>query len=108
MKDETIIRIITESAEVLSKVHFPVEYQYLHHSYNALLRAAKTNHPQDAFLGVLPEVENGTGGVSGPEMGVLFAQLRIALESLQESAESRDAAPGTAPTVSYVASPPGT
>ena len=87
MKDEMMIRMITETCGVLSNVgkHFPMECRYLHHSYNALLQAAQANHPGDGFLSALPRIEGDAVDVSPQEMHILFAQLRIALESLQES-----------------------
>ena len=94
MKDEMMIRMITETCGVLSNAgkHFPMECRYLHHSYNALLQAAQTNHPGDRFLGALPRIEGDTVDVSPQEMHILFAQLRIALEALQEYS------PGETPT----------
>ena len=85
MKDEMIIRMITETCGALSNVgkHFPTEFRYLHHSYNALLQAAQANHPSDRFLGALPRIEGEAIDVSPQELHILFAQLRIALEALQ-------------------------
>ncbi len=87
MKDEMMIRMSTETCGVLANVgkHYPIEFRYLHHSYNALLQAAQANHPADAFLRALPKLEGDISDVSPQEMHILFAQLRIALESLQES-----------------------
>ena len=82
MKDETIVRMLQESCQVLARVRFPVSCPHLGPYYNALLRAAKANHPDDVFLSALPPIEDGEA--AGPEeLNVLFAQLRIAVESLQ-------------------------
>ncbi len=115
MRDETIIRMLQETCQVLSQMGhkpFPQECRYLQHSFDALLQAARANHPGDVFLNALPTISSGeprgaeesaegpARGPSGPharhggrreavevsaqEMQVLFAQLRIALESLQD------------------------
>ena len=110
MKDETIIRMIQETCEGLREMNkkpFPVDCRYLQPSYNALVQAARSNHSGDAFLSGLSTIEQN-GEVNPMEMQILFAQLRIALESLQELDGSRDAAAATAPTISYVGPSPGT
>jgi hypothetical protein len=88
MKDEIIRRILDETCQALKGVHFPVQTPHLIPSYNALLTAAKDNHPNDSFLRVLEPLEPGE---SGPEeMRVLFAQLRIVLESYMEDFNGYD------------------
>src|SRR5262249_50632963 len=52
-------------------------------SYNALLQAAKENHPDDPIIRILPPLELGDGGIRAPQLNILFTQLRIALESLR-------------------------
>jgi hypothetical protein len=89
MTDEVIIRLAEETCRVLSKMEFPQSCSHLAPSYNALVQAAKANHPEDAFLSSLPTLEYNTGafgekvGMPPQEMNILFTQLRIALESLQ-------------------------
>ena len=83
MRDEVIIRMLEDACTTLEGASFPVRTPNLVPAYNALLAAAKANHPGDAFLGTLGAIEPGE---SGPEeMRVLFGQLRIVLESLGES-----------------------
>jgi hypothetical protein len=96
MKDAVIIRMLQEACTALEGVSFPVTTPHLVPSYNALLAAAKANHPTDPFLSaltnleVLPPVRNENGkfrredAVGPEEMRVLFGQLRVVLESLQE------------------------
>jgi hypothetical protein len=54
-------------------------------SYNALIQAAKGNHPEDSFLDALPVIPNsgGESGISVAELQALLGQLRIALESMR-------------------------
>lgn len=89
MKDEVIIRMLQEASQALKGVSFPVTTPHLAPSYNALLAAAKANHPDDPFLSALSPIEKSEGGrredgVGPEEMRVLFGQLRIVLESLLE------------------------
>ena len=59
---------------------------YMVPSYNALVSAASANHPDDAFLKVLtpiPTTGDDRDSISIAEITALFAQLVIALESLQ-------------------------
>jgi hypothetical protein len=84
MNDKGIILMAHETCKVLSNVPWHVTCNYLVPSYNALLQAAKANHPDDPFIGVLSSVQlNEDDGLNGPQMNILFTQLRIALESLQ-------------------------
>src|SRR5262249_58292423 len=69
----------------------PQSCSHVQPSYNALVQAAKANHPDDVFLSSLPTLEYNATGVFGEKHGmppqelqILFSQLRIALESLQE------------------------
>ena len=49
-------------------------------SYNALLQAAKENHPDDPIIRVLPAIELGEeGDIRAQQLNILFTQLRIAI-----------------------------
>ena len=87
MNDRTIIRILEETSHGLERMHGFEPCQFLLPSYNALLEAARANHPEDRFLGVLPnlDVEKADEITSG-SVQVLVSQLRIAIESMQEDA----------------------
>jgi hypothetical protein len=92
MTDAALIRIAEETIQALS----PVVVMNLAHqmvpSYHALLQAAKANHPNDPFIGGLSPLEFKTDNdyITVGEMIALFAQLRIALESLQsENADEK-------------------
>jgi hypothetical protein len=96
MTDDVIIRLADETCRVLAKMEFPQSCSHLQPSYNALVQAAKANHPDDVFLSSLPTLEYNTAGVFGEkggmapqEMHILFTQLRIALESLQGDGGAR-------------------
>jgi RNA polymerase sigma factor (sigma-70 family) len=54
------------------------------------LRAAKANHPEDPFISALPTVEpdREEDSINPPQLNVLFIQLRIALELLQEKSHA--------------------
>jgi hypothetical protein len=83
MRDETIVRMLEDACTGLQEVNFPARTPNLLPVYNALLAAARANHPDDPFLNALGRIENN--GESGPEeMRVLFGQLRILLESFRE------------------------
>src|ERR1700675_3444461 len=95
MNDETILRMVEETCKVLSRLDFFVSGKHFVPSYNALLQAAKENHPDDRFLGVLPILGLGDGDeIHVPQMSVLFAQLRVALESLQPASRRASASGG--------------
>ena len=82
MKDETVLRLVQDASQKLEHVRFPVTTPNLIPVYNALLAAAKANHPGDSFLALLPAL---TEGETGPEeMRVLLGQLRIVLEALHD------------------------
>jgi len=85
MRDETIIRMLEDACTALEGVTFPTKTPNLVPSYNALLVAARANHPDDPFLGALSNIENKDAGPE--EMRVLFGQLRIVLESYEEERE---------------------
>jgi hypothetical protein len=83
MTDDVIIRLAEETCRVLAKMEFPQSCSHLQPSYNTLVEAAKTNHPEDTFLRALPTLQYDLNPVAPQEMNILFTQLRIALESLQ-------------------------
>ena len=89
MKDEYILRMIAETCKTLSDMHWSTECRHLHGPYNALLQAAKANHPNDPFLSALPQLvrqmndEGREEAINSSEMNILFTQLRIALEAHQ-------------------------
>ena len=50
MTDETILRMVEETTKVLSRTDSYVSAKHLTPSYNALLQAAKENHPPESGL----------------------------------------------------------
>lgn len=101
MKDATIIRMLEETCAMLKNVDAYVSCAHLAPSYNAMLVAAQANHPDDLFLSVLPplpirnkEEGHSKEGCGSSEIRVLFAQMRIALESLQNEPERALTVPG--------------
>lgn len=88
MNDATIIRIATETTRHLGNAISVSPAPHMTPSYNALLLAARANHPGDPFLSALsPLPSPGESGACGEsvcvaEITALFAQLAIALESL--------------------------
>jgi hypothetical protein len=98
MKDKAIVEIATETCRVLSDAPWHLETKYLLPSYNALMEAARANHPQDPFLRTLASVEASGEEVNAPQMNILFTQLRIAVESLQEDDGTKPASQGAAPS----------
>jgi hypothetical protein len=89
MNDETIIRMATETVKHLRNAISVNSCPYMVPSYNAMVLAAKANHPDDYFLrGLSPLPVSGANGEDGPgncisvaELSALFAQLAIALEA---------------------------
>jgi hypothetical protein len=103
MKDEIIIKLLEDACKGLEKVNFPVTTPNLMPIYQTLVLSAAQNHPENLFLRTLARLQENSmpdaGGSeesrgflkksdkrdSGPEeMRILFGQLRIVLESLQE------------------------
>ena len=87
MNDAIIIRIATETIQHLRNAISVGPALAMVPSYNALLTAAKTNHPEDVFLKALaPLATKGDDGdaVSIAEITALFAQIAVALDSLGE------------------------
>jgi hypothetical protein len=84
MKDETLIRLCGETTKWLSQTITVNPSPQMVPSYNALLEAAKANHPDNFFLRVLqPLATSGDDLITVGEMMALFGQIRIVLESLQ-------------------------
>lgn len=88
MNDSTIIRMATETVQHLRNAISVGPALYMVPSYNALLTAAKANHPEDVFLKALTTLPvKGEDGdhISIAEISALFAQIAVALESLAAS-----------------------
>jgi hypothetical protein len=86
MNDTTIIRMATETIQHLRHAIPVSPCPYMVPSYNALVSAAQANHPDDTFLKVLaplPTTGDDRDCISIAEITALFAQLAVALESLQ-------------------------
>jgi hypothetical protein len=81
MTDKAILSMANQTSEILSEAPWHVDCKALLPSYNALLTAAKENHPEDSFLRALTSLDpNQEGDVNAPVLSVLLAQLRMALE----------------------------
>lgn len=93
MRDEILVRLLEDTCKKLEKVRFPVETPHLAPTYNAMLGAAKENHPGHPYLRFLellpPDAQPGP-----EELNILFGQLRIVLEAITTG----EAEHGTAPT----------
>jgi uncharacterized protein YjbI with pentapeptide repeats len=91
MKDQAIIRMIEETSRALSDAPWHIDCTYLMPSYNALLEAAKENHPEDPFLRVLASVQvDEDHQFNATQATILFGQLRMALQSLAGYDDTRD------------------
>jgi hypothetical protein len=92
MTDQTIIRILEETQKPLSRMEHFEHCLFLVPSYNALLTSARANHPEEEFLRVLPLLDpeakdkDGDPIINPRQLAILFAQLRIVLEGMVESA----------------------
>lgn len=82
MNDAMLLRILEELVKPLGHMDVHCSVDELVSSYNALLGAAKANHPDVALLNALEPLERGNIN-AGPFLALL-AQLRIILEYLQE------------------------
>ena len=83
MTDEAISKMAGETGRILSDAPWHVDCRHLVPSYNAMLIAARENHPEDAFLGALLPLDTAANGdVNAPVLTILLAQIRLALESL--------------------------
>lgn len=91
MNDSTIVRMATETARHLRHaVSVAPVSPHLLPSYNALLHAAQSNHPHDAFLSVLQPIlpekdDQHEAGLTIAEFCALLGLIAIALESLNPS-----------------------
>jgi hypothetical protein len=87
MKDELIIKLTNETVRHLGNAISVSSASHMIPSYNAILIAAQTNHPNHPFLSHLQPLTKGEEEemVSVAEMTALFAQVSIALESLSGS-----------------------
>ena len=83
MEDKTILKIAESTAHMLSKADFPISVSHIIPSYNAILKSAKENHPDDEFLNTLNPIEEDIGD-GFFQLKILFSQLRIVVEALQE------------------------
>ncbi len=83
MKDETIVKIAEKTEKILLRMEFHEPCDQLLPSYNALLTAARENHPEDGFIQALQPISALPKG-STNQLHILFSQLRIALEALME------------------------
>ena len=90
LSDDTILRMADETGKILSQSPWHVDCKALLPTYNAMLIAARENHPEDAFLEALrPFDPSNHGDINAPVLTILFAQLRMALESLRDQGGGR-------------------
>lgn len=82
MTDNVLLLMIEEITKPLSKGEGDSPCAEMIPSYNAILSAAKGNHPEDLFLGNLLPIDKG-GFVNVSQLLALFALLRFVLEWLQ-------------------------
>jgi hypothetical protein len=87
MTDDVLILMTAETSAMFADVDGYVPCRHLVPSYNALLLAARDNHPNDPFLRALTPIEPDSEA-NALAMKVLFAQLRIALESFQPRSDT--------------------
>ena len=90
MNDAAILKMINATTETLSMMESWNECDYLAAPYNALLVAARENHPNDSFLMAMPMILAGEYKINGPGLNVLYRQLRVAIESILEEKKSTD------------------
>lgn len=84
MKDEFILKMAEAATAVLGRTMGPSSVDNLIPSYNLLISSAQQNHLEDPFLSKLSPIVEST---SPPELAVLFAQLRLAVEAANEGSE---------------------
>jgi hypothetical protein len=80
MNDTILLKLIHETIGHLKHAISVSPALQLIPSYNAVLAAAKTNHPDHPFLKVLEPLEPNGELISIAEMSALFAQIGIVLE----------------------------
>ena len=83
MTDKVIIRIAEETTRWLKRALPGDSTPSVVPSYNALLAAAKENHPEDTFLANLEPIEKVESAV---DLAILYSQLRIAIEAMNPDA----------------------
>ncbi|MGC4045632.1 MAG: hypothetical protein QM758_17715 [Armatimonas sp.] len=81
MKDTILLQLIQATIGHLKHAVSVSPALQLIPSYNAVLSAAKANHPEDTFLKVLLPLEPSGEMISIAEMTALFAQIGIVLEA---------------------------
>jgi hypothetical protein len=84
MKDSTILDLAGTTATLLKRMEFHESADKVAPSYNALLGAAKENHPENPFLSSLEPVD---GKINKNQLQILFTQLRIVVEATLETDE---------------------
>ena len=84
MTDQTIAKIAEATSSLLRKVLPGENATNVLPSYNAILAAAQENHPDDTFLAALKPIEKSENAI---DLGILFSQLRIALEAINEGSD---------------------
>jgi len=97
MEDKLILKLAEETVSILADMEFHEPCDKVGASYNALLAAAKKNHPDDTFLAAMLPVEGGMEG-GKHQLQILFTQLRIVMDALQQAAANASkpgATPGT-------------
>lgn len=93
MTDETILKLCKETTALLQQFLPGFDASAIVPSYNAILDAAKENHPNDRFINALTPIESVDTSV---ELSILYMQLRIAIEAGSEDiseAKSDNSAP---------------
>ena len=78
MEDRTIIQMSGLAWELLRKPVLPDSANNVIPSYNALLKAAKENHPDNEYISSLSPIEPP---VNTTELAVIFSQLKIVIEA---------------------------
>jgi hypothetical protein len=88
MKDELIIKLIQETVRHLGNAISVSSANQMIPSYNAILTAAQTNHPNHPFLSHLKPLGRDRNDeedhISIAEITALFAQIGISIESLRD------------------------
>jgi hypothetical protein len=89
MTDAMIVRLATETVRHLQNAISVHPALSMVPSYNAVLAAARANHPEDPFLAVLaPLPTSGDDVLSIAEVNALFAQIAIVVQSLAEEKQN--------------------
>ena len=81
MNDTILLKLIHETVKHLKEaISVNPAYQMIP-SYNAILAAAKENHPDDTFLRVLAPLTTDGELITIAEITALFAQIGIVVEA---------------------------